>query len=557
MPLACAGWDDLPGELHFEILRLVPLCDATAARQVSREMRDKVDETWRAWGIRATADELVSANYPANWRMREAELECGPLAVFRFDGSHRHHLMCLGLKWQAQLVAWEEQEVDINRSLWFDEECEDFSLLLVAVRARRPAERGADGAVEWEYVLRDEVVKVVKAALEKSGAEEYMKEHWYCNMGVDWHRRDMRPLLSQCAMRGCLGAVKACLDAGAQVDADSPSNLRYWMDGDPPEEPSSRLSRGDIFDFTMYWPALVLAARAGHETVVEALLEAGASAQIGWHGEDWTFPAVCGGQPTAGILRPLAEAGADVDAVPSYPEWCRFEMPAQYPTALMIAARDKRLDMAQTLVELGADVNDVACCGHTVMHMAADGEVVRWLAARGGEVSGDSFDGWPPLQSACGGGRVDAARALIELGAEVDGDSLMWAVGVRDEENAVEITRMLLAAGANPEGYGLQPQHAIRHPGCVDLLVEAGADLEALDCFEKTPIYSAVKHLLREEELVAPDKRHDWGAVVLRLADLGADLINTGGEPGLVKRKVEELRRQRAAECGGDSCAAD
>ena len=56
-PVARAGWDDLPGELHREILRLVPLRDATAARGVSRKMRDEVDEGWRAWGIRATAED--------------------------------------------------------------------------------------------------------------------------------------------------------------------------------------------------------------------------------------------------------------------------------------------------------------------------------------------------------------------------------------------------------------------------------------------------------------------------------------------------------------------
>ena len=50
-PLARAGWGDLPGELHREVLRLVPLRDATAARGLSRGMRDEVDEGWRAWAI--------------------------------------------------------------------------------------------------------------------------------------------------------------------------------------------------------------------------------------------------------------------------------------------------------------------------------------------------------------------------------------------------------------------------------------------------------------------------------------------------------------------------
>ena len=291
---------------------------------------------------------------------------------------------------------------------------------------------------------------------------------------------------------------------------------------------------------------------------MEALLEAGASAQIGWHDGDWTFPTVCGGQPTPGILRRLAEAGADVNAVPMGGEpWMEtIDHYGHPPTALMIAARDKRLDMAQTLVELEADVNEGACCGHTAMHMAADGDVVRWLVARGGEVRGDSFADWPPLQSACIDGRVDAVRALIELGADVvDSEALEWAVRATDEESAVEITRMLLAAGADVNGSDSSwgPLHWARHPGCVDLLVEAGADLEARSYKGETPIYWTVERLLREEEEVTPGKRHDWGAVVLRLADLGADLVHTGGKRGLVKRKVQELRRKQRAKRGAGS----
>merc|ERR1712122_257117 len=46
------------------------------------------------------------------------------------------------------------------------------------------------------------------------------------------------------------------------------------------------------------------------------------------------------------------------------------------------------------------------------------GEVVRWLAARGVSVQGNGR-GRSPLCEACGSGRADAVRALLELGAEV------------------------------------------------------------------------------------------------------------------------------------------
>ena len=81
-PVPRAGWDDLPGELHREILRLVPLSDATAARAVSREMRDEVDEVWRAWGIRATKGGGRNAICERlHDRRKMTELDFGPLVV--------------------------------------------------------------------------------------------------------------------------------------------------------------------------------------------------------------------------------------------------------------------------------------------------------------------------------------------------------------------------------------------------------------------------------------------------------------------------------------------
>lgn len=38
--------------------------------------------------------------------------------------------------------------------------------------------------------------------------------------------------------------------------------------------------------------------------------------------------------------------------------------------------------------------------------------------------------------------------------------------------------------------------------------------------------------------------------MVLCVAEHGADLVNTGGEPGKVQRCVEELRRRRLGEGG-------
>ena len=128
---------------------------------------------------------------------------------------------------------------------------------------------------------------------------------------VKWSLQKFRGSVRRGTVVRWVEAVKACMAAGAEVDATSTVGT---------------------FSSNGWWTALVHAGRGGHEAVVGALLEAGASARVRSFGQEITFAAVCWGRPTLGIVRRLAEAGADV-----------------------AAARD----------------------GRTAMHNAADGEVVR------------------------------------------------------------------------------------------------------------------------------------------------------------------------------------
>ena len=499
-PLARAGWDDLPGELHHEILRLVPLRDATAARGVSREMHDEVDEVWREWGIRATA-EATSEEIRKYIMCQENEhkLKFGPLMVYACKGSYAHHLASMGLWRQAMLVA---EGPDINGISW-NAVFRDQSPLMVAVRALRPVGRGADGKVEWAYALGDgEVARAVRVA---------------AGLGADLNSR-LRlawPLMTYCAMRGCLEAVKACLNAGAEVDGKGTSGSTLWT-------------------------ALVHAGRMGHEAVVELLLEKGASAKAEPGTGDEKLVAVCDGQPTPGIVHRMVEAGADVN-----------EEDGELSSALHIVVARGDLAILEAMADAKAGFSAIGRLGLGAMHFAVEGEMVRWLAAHGASVQGDGVRE-SPLLRACSYGRVGAVRAMIKLGADVDctGDrgstALHCAVQHHRESDAAEMTRLLLAAGADVEAIDADcqtPLHVVRTAACVDLLLDAGADLEALDSEISTPIYVAATD---------SPPRHE---VVLRLADRGAELvpmehgnlINAGGELGLLERIVAELRVEQSS----------
>jgi ankyrin repeat protein len=149
---------------------------------------------------------------------------------------------------------------------------------------------------------------------------------------------------------------------------------------------------------------------------------------------------------------------------------------------MAIYARAQRV--VQALLDAGAEV-DVGLAA-----MLGDERRVRELAARDpSAVRRPTADGFPPLAAAAHFGKVDAMRALLELGADVAARS----------GNALQNTAL----------------HAAAAGGRVDamrLLVEHGAPVDARDAGGHTPLMIAAANGLADGVKLLLDKGADRAA---------------------------------------------
>jgi ankyrin repeat protein len=179
-------------------------------------------------------------------------------------------------------------------------------------------------------------------------------------------------------------------------------------------------------------------------------------------------------------------------------------------TALHWAVRQNDYELVDRMLRTGADVNAANRYGVTPLKLAAingEAKLLKRLLDSGGDANAAGADGETLLMTAARGGHVDAARVLIQRGAEVDAregwhgqTALMWAAA----QGHPPMLRELIAHGAdvnarsNQENWerqvtseprdkwlppgGLTPLlFAARENclGCLPVLIEAGADLDA------------------------------------------------------------------------------
>jgi uncharacterized protein len=175
----------------------------------------------------------------------------------------------------------------------------------------------------------------------------------------------------------------------------------------------------------------------------------------------------------------LIDAGADASARNRYGV-----------SPLYLAAQNGSADMIRRLLDAGVDPNEVGNEGETVLMTAArtgDVAAARILLERGANVHArESWHGQTALMWAAAQGHAQMIRTLIEHGAEVDARS-----------NVEEWERQMTAeprAKWLPPG-GMTPLLFAAREGClacVPVLVEHGADVDALTPDGISPVLSAL-----------------------------------------------------------------
>ena len=302
------------------------------------------------------------------------------------------------------------------------------------------------------------------------------------------------PLLAA-ARSGETELVELLLDAGADVDAREErmgqTPLMWAIAGESPEVATLLIRHGAQVDAssTNGFLPILFAARQGDAASARALIAALPGRAAGDHaagadphvaapdGQTPFLLALAGGHDEVVTL--MLDQGADVQT--------RDERGA---TPLHAAARQGKTDLVEELVSRGADLQ------------------ARTTGAPTGGAARQT-SGLTPFLTAALAGQTETMRTLARLGADAttlsnEGAGAVLLASRSREHDAVvlAVTELGLDVNATPPGQPSALHTAIRfgEDETVEFLVEAGADLEALDHHGRTPLgeaeYEAPTHTI-------------------------------------------------------------
>jgi ankyrin repeat protein len=239
---------------------------------------------------------------------------------------------------------------------------------------------------------------------------------------------------------------------------------------------------------------LLLALSQGHTEIANYLLEAGADATLADEAGNAALHQAAGRGHAETVRILLSHSKAELNV-----------RGQRGMTPLLLALSYGRAEVANYLLEAGADATLADEAGNAALHQAAGGghaEIVRLLLSRSkAELNVRGQDGGTPLLLALSQGHAEVAKYLLEEGAdvtladEVENTALYQAVG----RGNGEFVRLLLSrskAELNVRGQdGMTPLLLALSQGHAEVakyLLEAGADATLADEVGNTALYQAV-----------------------------------------------------------------
>jgi uncharacterized protein len=303
--------------------------------------------------------------------------------------------------------------------------------------------------------------------------------------------------LAEAAARGDMTGVRALLGAG-KVDANAGDRdgtpALHWVVrvGDIDTAKQLVAAGADVNAVSRFGVApLHVAIGEGDAPMIRWLLDAGADVgKPDRAGEPPLMLAAHVGD--AGVAKALLEHGAMVDG--------RDRTFAQTP--LMVAVRDRHLELAKLLLDSGADVN-AQTAAEAPPRFVPPSESPPGLSRGIGIIRA----GWPegrgkrfpaagsktPLLYATRAGDLGLAKLLVERGAKLE---LADGNGITP----------LIDAIVNASIFRVNRDGRSDHLNLANLLLDSGANVDAMDWYGETPLWAAVD--LRNLELGPGDKRN-------------------------------------------------
>lgn len=320
-----------------------------------------------------------------------------------------------------------------------------------------------------------------------------------------------------------LEAGKALIDGGADVNIKSEYNGVAPIHRVMSLEMAMMLVDGgadvNITDDMLYTP-LHFASQDGFKDIVMYLLEKNAS--IDNKTETGYSPLHLAAQNNhKEIAEYLIEKGADISDMPL--QYAAFTGNLEKIRELLDDGMDINnkdnifgitplhwacsKEMAQFLIENGADINATDTNGETPLHMASGNgqiEVVSLLIENGADVNAENSYVSTPLYRAAGNGHTDVIGLLIENGALIEGSGEITPLHVAVMNCHIKAVKLLIEKGADVNAKaasGMTALHFAAQNDCVEiaeLLIENGADINAKDSGGKTPLDNATSNEMTE-----------------------------------------------------------